>query len=243
MGRQRILIIIRVNYQKCLLLIGCFIILFVLLLWGGYRLTHPVSGTFRKVTVVVDPGHGGIDGGANKDGVLEKDINLQVGLKLRESLEERGLRVVMTRETDVSMESKSNLNASRYRRDLHGRKTVIDQEADLFVSLHVNSFTKNPKAKGIYVFHYEGATKSQALATAIQQGLASVLEEKYPGEGIRVRVESGDYYLLRESAAQGVIVEMGFITNPEERARLQEATYQETLAKAIADGIIDYLTP
>ena len=104
-------------------------------------------------TIVIDPGHGGIDGGTNFGDTLEKDINLEVGLRLRDLLINKGATVVMTREIDESLDDHIVGNGSRHREDLNTRVRIINEsKADLFISIHVNH-SKNEERLGPMVLY------------------------------------------------------------------------------------------
>ena len=195
-------------------------------------------------TIVIDPGHGGIDGGTgDKEGLLEKDINLDVASKLKKELLVEGFKVVMTREKDQSLEEFSDINASRYRRDLDARKSIVNKNDPIvFVSIHVNS-SKKTSAKGIKVYYYPNSYEGKELAENICQSIDLNVYEKYlRDDTLKAEVLSEDYFILRETEFPGVLVEIGFITNPEENKLLQDEKYKTKVAFAIKKGIIQYLS-
>lgn len=202
---------------------------------------HILSG----FSVAIDPGHGGIDGGAHdKKGLMEKNINLDVSLKLKGYLEEMNARVIMTRERDTSLEDKSDLNSSRYRRDLDGRKDIINgSNADVFVSIHVNSSPGYPATRGAIVFYNPASEYGKLLAGKIARSIDSIAYKDYlKSDTLKTKVRSDDYYILRETKVVGVIVELGFLTNQYDKALLQDKRFKEKIASAIAEGIALYLT-
>lgn len=242
MHKKPIIIIIR-SYKKkailfCILLIS--LLIFPMLI---SNISHPVfSNTYLK-TIVIDPGHGGIDGGSSHNDLLEKNINLEVSLKLKKILSDKNINVVMTRDDDISLESKSDLKSSRYRRDLNARKSIIDKNnAELFVSIHVNAHPKNTKAQGVQVIHYPQSKDSEYLAKEISNSINKIVFNEFlKTEQIKAEVLTGNFYILRESKSPGVIVEIGFITTPEDRKLIQNEDYQYKMATAIAQGIIEYI--
>lgn len=196
-----------------------------------------------KQTIVIDPGHGGIDGGTgNPKDILEKDINLDIGLKLKKELLVEGFNVVMTREKDESLEDLSNINSSRYRRDLNARQSIINSSKPLvYVSIHVNS-SKSPSARGVKVYHFPGSEEGKNLAEAISSSVDIYLYEKFlKDDNLISEVLSENFYILRETKYTGVLVEAGFITNVEDNRLLKDDKYKEKLAFAIKKGILEYL--
>jgi N-acetylmuramoyl-L-alanine amidase len=110
--------------------------------------------------IVVDPGHGGVDGGASRNGILEKDINLDIAVKLKSILENKGYKVLLTREQDVSLDSLDHSGLSRHARDLRARVNIINTSgAQLFLSIHVNCIS-NGSADGSFVFKAGGLSRT-----------------------------------------------------------------------------------
>ncbi|HOB20092.1 MAG TPA: N-acetylmuramoyl-L-alanine amidase [Candidatus Atribacteria bacterium] len=196
------------------------------------------------ITIVVDPGHGGIDGGTHDNkGLLEKDINLEVGLILRRYLESKGLKVVMTREEDISLEKFSTIRSSRYRRDLDARKNIVNNSGGaLLVSIHVNARPKYPESRGTIVFYYPGSDAGKQLAETVSRSINNKVYKQYLNTSdARSRIMTNDFFILRESIIPGCLVELGFITNPEDKRLLQDEKFKQVMAEAIGDGIIEML--
>lgn len=185
--------------------------------------------------IVVDAGHGGIDPGANRPGVLEKDINLAVALQVRNVLQSSNAKVILTRDTDVELSGLcDNENVrGRYRRDLNARLEMIQEsDADLFVSIHANASSKQQR-RGIECYYFAKSEASKTLALLIQEQLRTVAP-------ISQEAEPAGFFVLRRNKVPAVLVETGFITNQEERALLQSPEYQRKLAEAIVAGIDKY---
>lgn len=233
-------LVIKIN-KKIILAIIALIILLILMPMFFSNDATAVFNNGRK-TIVIDPGHGGIDGGSSSAGLLEKTVNLQVSLKLRDTLKNNGMNVVMTRDSDISLESKSTLNASRYNRDLHARRTIIDQNKPAaFVSVHMDSY-KNANARGVKIFYHATSTESKKLAQSICDKVNNIVFGEFLNNPkVKAEILTGDYYVLRNCKAPGVIVETGFITNPTDHKLIQREDYQQVMAKAIAAGLIDYI--
>lgn len=185
--------------------------------------------------IVIDAGHGGVDGGANRDGILEKNINLSLALKLRALLEEKGYLVVMTREKDIALDHLNKSSSSRHRRDLIARADIINKSAgQLFISIHVNSLPDKPSENGSIVYFGKRFKQSKALADYIQKELNSVKIDgiiRMPHTPLINR-----YYILGCTAVPGVLVETAFMTNAREREMLQSEVFQKDLVAAVAEG-------
>lgn len=192
-----------------------------------------------KKNIVIDPGHGGIDGGTYFQDILEKDINLQIGLRLREELIKRGGRVAMTREIDESLERYVE-DGSRHSRDLKSRVEIIrDNKADLFISIHVNHI-RDSRRMGPIIFYNEENRDSKKLGEYIQTSLNKLSEYEKMGISLDRVALHGDYYILNNSPAPGVIIETGFISNEGDRKLLSKKGHQEEIADLIVKGIIEY---
>lgn len=200
---------------------------------------HPLEG----LSIVIDPGHGGIDPGVHHDGIFtEREVALAVGLELRRLLERSGAAVTMTRETedDVSHHLPESAG-SRYQRDVEGRVKIINESgADLFVSLHLNSIY-DPDVRGAIVFYCGSRPENKALAETIQKNINPVVAaESRPGQYIHQQVKEGSYKILNRAEIPGVIVEMGFMTSPDDRELLKQESYRKKLVRAVFLGIIEY---
>nr|WP_298512075.1 N-acetylmuramoyl-L-alanine amidase [uncultured Marvinbryantia sp.] len=191
---------------------------------------------YDKITVVVDAGHGGIDSGkVGVNGALEKEVNLSIAKKLAARLEENGITAVLTREEDSGLYDEGEANKKQ--QDMKRRCAAIDElEPFLAVSIHQNSYTES-SVKGPQVFFYESSAQGKELAAALQEALNEMLEIERPRE-----IKANDsYYLLRKTKSPTVIVECGFLSNPEEAEKLVTDAYQETVAEAVCSGILNYI--
>ncbi|QUH25846.1 N-acetylmuramoyl-L-alanine amidase family protein [Serpentinicella alkaliphila] len=188
--------------------------------------------------IVIDPGHGGIDGGTcHGNDILEKNINLSISLKLKKELQKRGATVVMTRETDDSLDDHIN-NGNRHAEDLRERVRIINNSnADLFISIHVN-YTKNIKRQGPIVFYYLYSEKSKVLAENVQTHLNGL--SAYKEIGLNRRPVEGSYYILKNTLPPGVIIETGFISNEVDRELLLEEKHQKEITILIKNSIVEY---
>ena len=200
---------------------------------------NPAAG--ESPLVVIDPGHGGVDGGTGGGGMLEKDINLDIAKRLKSVLEGKGYRVTMTRETDTSLDKQNSASKSRHKRDLIARTDIINSSnAPVFLSIHVNSNFNMPSMDGSYVFYYGKSEKSRALAEHVQNALNGITVQ---GKG---RTENpplkGRYHVLLNSKIPGILVETAFISNDRERQLLKTPEFRQQLAEAIGEGIAGYMS-
>ncbi|BBW98195.1 N-acetylmuramoyl-L-alanine amidase CwlD [Geobacillus icigianus] len=194
----------------------------------------PLSGRI----IVLDPGHGGPDGGAVGGEVLEKEIALSVAKKLRDYLQQQGALVLMTRETDRDLASPSTRGYSRRKtEDLRERTALINQaEADLFISIHLNAIP-SPRWRGAQTFYYGSLIENERLAKFIQAELRRNLENTDRSAKMIDTV-----YLLKHAKIPGALVEVGFLSNPDERELLASDHYQTKLAASIYKGVLRYFS-
>ncbi|MDM3843547.1 MAG: N-acetylmuramoyl-L-alanine amidase [Aphanizomenon gracile PMC644.10] len=175
-----------------------------------------------KIVVIIDPGHGGKDSGAiGIGGVLEKDVILPISKRIAEVLERNGIQVIMTRDSDYFV-------------TLPGRVTMAQRaNADLFVSIHANSAgASRPEVSGLETYHYDsGLTLAQIVHSKILQSL-NVRDRK---------VRKARFYVLRKTSMPSILVETGFLTGRDDVAKLRTSAYQNQMAEAIAQGILQYL--
>lgn len=197
---------------------------------------HGLNGKMQTV-IVVDVGHGGYDPGKiGVSGSKEKDLNLEIALKLKRNLEHQGMTVILTRDGDYGLYSADSSNKKR--EDMRERVKIINQSgAVLAVSIHQNSFTDG-KYSGAQVFFYKGSKEGEKLAKYIQQSFALYADETNQ----RQEKANSDYYLLKNSEIPMVIAECGFLSNAAEEAKLLTEEYQEKVAWAIHMGVMQYLS-
>lgn len=192
--------------------------------------------TAASKTVVIDPGHGGIDGGAVAvTGDSEKDINLNISLKLRDKLSEKGITVIMTRETDTGLYSENDTNKKVA--DMRARCRLINEASpDLMVSVHQNNY-QSSGVKGAQVFYYVHSTEGEKAAKILQQHLRDTLDK----ENGRQAKANNNYYILINVKCPAVIAECGFLSNHSEAELLRSDDYQNKVAAALCSGICEYL--
>jgi N-acetylmuramoyl-L-alanine amidase len=179
--------------------------------------------------ILLDPGHGGIDGGANRDGMLEKEIVLDIALRTARYLERNKIPVMLTRTEDVDLGG--HYDGGRLRRDLNHRIRVANQcQAVFLLSIHVNS-ARNENERGMMVF-YQPSPWGRDAAFLFDDILRRwpLHERREPPH------PRGDFAVLHWTKAPAVLVELGFITHPEDRQSLADSGYREGVAQALAAG-------
>lgn len=196
------------------------------------------SSVHRVHTVIIDAGHGGIDGGATScTGVLESAVNLEIALRLENVMHLLGYKTVMIRTTDRSIYASGTTIAAQKVSDLRERVRIVNEtDGGVLISIHQNTFSDS-RYGGAQVF-YAGNEDSKELASALQKEWISTLNpdshrSAKKGEGI---------YLLQNITNPGVLVECGFLSNPKEEALLRSHDYQKKMCCVIASTVSGFLT-
>lgn len=183
--------------------------------------------------IIVDPGHGGFDPGKpGIKGLDEKDLNLKIALLLRDYLEHAGAVVIMTRTTDDDVDGMDGVKHKS--KDMVERKK-LSEGGDILVSIHQNSFTQ-PSVHGAQTFYNNKSEEGKKLATSIQKSI----KEYTDPENKREAKSNTNYYVLKATDMPAVIVECGFLTNPQEEEKLNSEAYQKQMALGIYLGILKY---
>ncbi len=176
-----------------------------------------------RVVVIIDPGHGGKDSGAiGIGGAREKDVILPIGRKLAQILQQNGIQVILTRDSDYFV-------------TLPGRVLLAERaNADVFVSIHANSAgASRPDVNGLEVYYYDsGLDLARIVRSSILQSIGTLKDR-----GVR----RARFYVLRKSSMPSILVETGYMTGREDMARLRTSAYQNQMAEAIARGVLQYL--
>lgn len=201
--------------------------------WKLSELTANVSKEEKKkdeIVIVVDPGHGGEDPGkVGINDVLEKDLNLQISKKVKKLLEEAGITIVMTRTNDKVPDAKKE--------DLSQRvKLINDTKPTLALCIHQNSYP-DAAIKGAQVFYHTVTPEAEDVASIVQEELRTV-----DPTNTRQIKENDTYYMLKNTQVPTIIVECGFLTNPEEAEKLTQEEYQDQIAQAICEGVVKWLS-
>lgn len=188
--------------------------------------------------ILIDPGHGGMDGGASaSDGTVEKHINLNISLHLQKLLMESGYKAILTRDEDVGLYSDGGTVKEKKREDLNKRcELKKETDCNMFVSIHLNKF-KQPSCKGAQVW-YSNNPESGIVAKMMQNNLRMDLDES----NTRLPKPAKDQYkVLRcNDTMPGVIVECGFLSNKQDLELLKDESYQKKIAESLCKSIREY---
>ena len=221
--------------KQVIILKKLFIIFGMIVIAMSVVLVESIIVSGKVITVYIDPGHGGSDGGAiGADGTYEKDIVLSTSLILADLFTSNGINVIMTRTEDVDLAPESSKN--RKRDDIHERVRLINKsEADVYLSIHANTFP-NSYYWGAQTFFKRNESRSRELAVLIQDSLIVNLLNTY-----RVAKHINDIYIVDHVTIPGVLVEIGFLSNRSDLELLKTKYYQQKIALAIYIGVCEYL--
>ena len=220
-------------------------LLFLLFLFLGNRMlprkiTPTASSEPSLPTVIIDPGHGGEDGGAvGKGGIYEKDLNLAISQMLCELLRANGIPAIMTRSEDVLLyDPTSDHQGKKKIQDLATRRQIAESyENAVFVSIHMNAFPDS-RYGGLQVYYSKNHASSEALAGSIQSLTKELL---LPSNQRSIKPDDGSIYLLDRLRCPAVLVECGFLSNPEDLSLLSSPDYRRRLAISLCLAISEYL--
>lgn len=218
----------------------CVIIIFSSNITGASDQSSYTSEEGSPVTVIIDAGHGGEDGGTqSRDGLLEKDLNLDIAKRLSLLFSQNGINVIMTRSDDRLLYDKNG--------DYKGRKKALDAQARLniasedpnaiFISIHQNYFSSS-QYSGLQVWYSGNDNRSMELAQYIQSGVKSTLQ---PNNNRQTKLAGSNIYLLEHIKNPAVLIECGFLSNPEEAKRLSDPTYRQNLSEVIYRSVTEYI--
>ncbi|MCH5187493.1 MAG: N-acetylmuramoyl-L-alanine amidase [Oscillospiraceae bacterium] len=200
----------------------------------------PIFSHSNRKIIVLDAGHGDPDGGAvGAGGSVESELNLAVAKKLKKRLEKLEFTVIMTREDEYGIHSDGQHKSiqEKKREDMHKRLDIANNsDADIFMSIHMNMF-RDGKYRGAEVLYSEKFENAVLLAELIQAKLIDIDPEK---QTRTAKKADNSIFLMKNAEVPAVLVECGFLSNPEEEALLKTPEYQDKIVKAIADGITEY---
>ena len=223
--------------KKTLIIFSLSVITAVFFTFGILDFTKNVFGN-KTFSVIIDAGHGDPDGGAvGAKGTLEKDINLAISLKIEEVLNAKGIKVIMTRTGDSGLfQTRNRSLREKKREDMNTRLSIMKKSgADLFVSIHMNSFP-DKKTQGLHVFYSQNHEDIKPLAENIQNRISEITEAKTHA----VKTADKSLFLMKNPPIPSILVECGFISNPEEEKKLNDEDYQSRIAWAIAEEIENF---
>lgn len=208
-----------------------FILFFCTLSFVNADINHSNFKLIGKV-IYIDPGHGGVDPGTIYKDIYEKDINLSICLKLQQLLEQEGAIVYLTRYSDYDL---SNINSyQRKKSDLNNRAKIINGSgADMYISIHLNSINSSTWS-GAQVFYDDINKNNKELANIMKQQFEKDLNSN------REIKEISTMLMNRKITVPGILIEAGFLSNPNDRYLLQQSDYQLKIAQSITSGIKKY---
>lgn len=228
-------------WKKWILVYGLITAVFLLITQLGSHSVTVIAENVpieRKHCIIIDPGHGGVDGGATScSGQLESTYNLEISLRLHDLLHLLGYDTKMTRTSDISIYTKGNSIAQKKVSDLKERVRIVNEtENALLLSIHQNNFSDS-RYSGAQVF-YADTRGSRELAEKLQTAFVASLN---PGSNRKSKKSDG-VYLMEHINCTGVLIECGFLSNIEEDAKLRSAAYQKKLCSVIAATVSQYLS-
>ena len=193
-----------------------------------------------EITIVLDAGHGGEDGGCEGNGLVEKDLNLDIVMRLSALLKEQGIQVVLTRETDVLLyDVNSDYKGQKKAQDVRKRLEIAkSQENPILVSIHMNYFAQT-QYSGLQVWYSKNDTRSEILANLIQ---SNVKNELQPSNKRVTKQATSSIFLLHNASFPAILIECGFLSNPQEAAKLSNEEYRQELSRAIFRAIMEYIS-
>jgi len=227
------------GYIKRRMRLGCFLVLCVVLVfaWEGREKPIPTFARLTDQVLVIDPGHGGEDGGAvSVSGQKESNLNLAIARKFDALMGFYGVPTVMTRDTDCSIHDEGAKTIRQKKvSDIHNRVNLVNALHNVtLISIHQNAFPDG-SFHGLQVFY-----RDEILSKPLAESLQKLTREHLDGENTRTPQKIPDsIYLLSHITCPAVLVECGFLSNPEEEKLLGESAYQSKLAMILAAGYLD----
>ena len=216
------------------------LILIIPMLDFDFPLPSNSVGANSNITIVLDAGHGGEDGGAQGNGFSEKDLNLDITLRLASFLREQGVNVVLTRDTDSLLyDTESDYKGKKKAQDLRKRLEIANScENPVLVSIHMNYFAQT-QYSGLQVWYSKNDSRSKTLANFIQSNVKNTLQ---PNNNRATKEATSSIFLLHNATCPAVLIECGFLSNPDEAHALGDANYRQNLANVIFKSIMDYIS-
>ena len=230
----------RFRFRAVFLLLACYVAVISFsisrmgdsLMVGGALEVDPL--------VIIDAGHGGFDGGAEGlGGIVEKDVNLPIALKLRDLLRAEGFRVIMTRESDVSTcdEGLGSISEKKTS-DIMNRYEILKENPDaIYIGIHQNKFPES-SSFGAQMFYGPRSEQSEILAGILQQNFRELLQPENKREPKKAE---NNIFLLYHAPIPAVLIECGFVSNPGDAAKLVDESYQNKLAYVISGSLLQYI--
>ena len=231
----------KIKHLNTILLI-LFLTVYIILIVVAFSNIDEIAQTSSafnpsKPTVVIDAGHGGEDGGAVDNNIVEKDINLSIAKKLADLLRVNGFDVIETRTDDIMINTDGNTLREKKVSDMKNRLAVFDTENSIVISIHQNKFPQS-KYHGTQVFYGIKNSGSKTLAENVQSNIVKLIQ---PDNKRECKMADGGIFLLKNCVNPSIIVECGFISNYEEAQLLSDERYQRKMSFSIFCGLMDYI--
>ena len=231
-----------INFRQFILIAGIFSIViasFIVADTAAMTASSNIEQTSVPL-IIIDAGHGGEDGGtSSSSGILEKNVNLAISMKIKVLLDSLGFETMMTR-SDDSLFYDDSCTRMREKKvsDVHHRMELINKYPNsIFLSIHQNHFSES-KYNGAQVFYSKNNSESKEIAEVLQQSICSQLQNDNER---KIKPSGTEIYLLYHAKTPAVMVECGFLSNAGEAQKLNDETYQTQMSMAIVDGLINYL--
>ena len=208
--------------------------IFLIILFSFYKVEAFVKDySLLGKVIYLDAGHGGADSGAISNNIYEKNLNLEIVDKLESELLSRGAIVLLTRDGDYDL---STTKINRKKDDLYSRvKLINNSNCDMYISIHLNS-TTSTKWRGLQIFYSSINENNKLLAETINNSLIKDIKN------VREIKKSNNYYMYKNITTPGILIEVGFLSNPNDKYLLKQEEYQYKLVSSITDGIVNYFT-
>ena len=224
----------------CIISVIISLILLVPMLKFSLPLPNMSASNQTPITIVLDAGHGGEDGGCEGNGLIEKDLNLDITLRIASLLRKQGVNVVLTRETDELLYDKnSDYEGQKKYQDVRRRLEIAQkQENPVLVSIHMNYFAQT-QYSGLQVWYSKADARSRILANLVQSNVKYNLQLNNKRN---IKEASSSIFLLDNATFPAVLIECGFLSNPNEARALGDEIYRQNLAEIIFNSIMTYIS-
>lgn len=227
----------KITYILLFGLFAVYVILIIVSIKNINNYTAVNSFNTKDITIILDAGHGGEDGGAVANGIVEKDINLSITGKLKDLFKTAGFNVITTRDSDTAFKAVGSSLRERKISDMKNRLALFNNnERNIVISIHQNKFTQE-EFKGSQIFYSPNNEESKNLSEAIKNNIIKLIQ---PDNNRNTKEATRDIYLLYNAKVPAIIVECGFISNTEEASKLKDNNYQNKLAFAVFTGFLEY---
>ncbi len=224
----------------CIISVIISLILIIPMLDFDFPLPSIDAELRQNFTIVIDAGHGGEDGGCEGNGLVEKNLNLDISMRVASLLREAGVNVVMTRDTDILLyDINSDYQGKKKAQDVRKRLEIAQNcENPVLVSIHMNYFAQT-QYSGLQVWYSKNDARSRILANLIQSETKNELQ---PNNKRTIKEATSGIFLLHNATFPAVLIECGFLSNTDEAKALDDAEYRQKLAEVIFKSIMEYIS-